>query len=273
MTIPEMQGKICLGCLYDGSWLLMLDEATYDCFLLSITNRRSKIPLPPLRLKSEYKGTCGVLGSPPDFTVVIASNPESDLNFLLYCRPGDESWTDALDDVDIDIDGDIVAREGKLYASVSMGRDVVEIDVIDGVVKMHLMGTKVDEAYHSSYVSYLVASCGEDMFTVRVDFFGNPCDGAVTRIVVYRLDYLDSLWRRAESIGNDRAFLVSGDYALSCSATAAQLQGNCVYLVWSSCDCERLYKYCLDDMTISFHQILPEPTTPTCRAYWVAPAQ
>ncbi|CAL4999115.1 unnamed protein product [Urochloa decumbens] len=273
VTIPEMQGKICLGCVRDGSWLLMLDEATHDCFLLSITNRPTKIPLPPLRLTSEYKGTCRVLGySPHDFTVVIASNPESEQNFLLHCRPGDEKWTDLLvDNDDIEIDSDIVAYEGKLYASTVAGDGLVVIDVIDGKqVKMQLLYTEQEEELHGSYVSYLVASCG-GIFTVRTDFFGNPCNGVVTRIVVYRLDFEDWVWRRAESIGSDRAFLVSGDYGHSCSATEAQLQGNCVYLVWSSCDCERIYKYCLDDKTISFNQILPEPTAPTCRAYWVVP--
>ncbi|CAL4999072.1 unnamed protein product [Urochloa decumbens] len=273
VTIPEMQGKICLGCMYNGGWLLMLDEATHDCFLFSITNRPTKIPLPPLPLTSEYKGTCGVLSSPANFTVVVASNPESERNVLLYCRPGDEIWTDLLvkNDVVIEIDGGIVAYAGKLYASAFNSNDLVVIDAIDGEVEMELTRTEEEEASHSSYVSYLVASCG-DIFTVWIDFFGFPYDGAVTRIIVYRLNYfLDQVWRRVESIGSDRVFLVSGDYALSCSAAAAQLQGNCIYLVWSSCDCERLYKYCLDDMTISFHQILPEPTTPTCRAYWVVP--
>ncbi|PUZ51725.1 hypothetical protein GQ55_6G211800 [Panicum hallii var. hallii] len=275
VTIPEMQGKICLGCVHDGSWLLMLDEATSDCFLLSVASARAKIPLPPLRLASEYKGTCGVLGSPPNFTVVIASHPESDDRYsLLCCRPGDGSWTDLLAGSDdaIKIDADVVAYAGKLYASTTSGDDLVAIDVAGGgVVRTQLLRTGKEAALRGTHVSHLVESCG-DIFAVRIDFFGiRPFDGVVIRIVVYRLDLSDWVWRRVESIGRDRAFLVSGDYALSCSAAAARLQGNCVHLVWSSCDRERLYKYCLDDMTITFDQILPEPTTPTCRAYWVVP--
>uniref|UniRef100_A0A0D3H0W7 F-box domain-containing protein n=1 Tax=Oryza barthii TaxID=65489 RepID=A0A0D3H0W7_9ORYZ len=50
------------------------------------------------------------------------------------------------------------------------------------------------------------------------------------------------------------------------------LKGNCVYLVWSSCDSEKPYKFCLDDRTISFHQILPQPTKSWSRAFWAIPA-
>ncbi|RLM60807.1 F-box protein family-like [Panicum miliaceum] len=202
VTIPEMQGKICLDCVHDGSWLLMLDEATSDCFLLSVASARANIPLPPLRLASEYKGTCGVLGSPSNFTVVIASHPESDDRYsLLCCRPGDGSWTDLLEGSDdaIKINADVVAYAGKLYASTTSGDDLVAIDVAGGgVVRTQLLRTGKEEALRGTH-------------------------------------------------------------------------GNCVHLVWSSCDRERLYKYCLDDMTITFDQFLPEPTTPTCRAYWVVP--
>ena len=263
VTIPEMQGKICLGCVHDGCWLLMLDEDTFDCFLLSVTPARAKIPLPPLRLASEYKGTCGV-----------PSHPESDRSFLLCCRPGDGSWTDLLAGSDdaIKIDADVVAHAGKLYASTTSGDHHVAIDVAGGGVRTLLLRTgKEEEALRGSHASRLVESCG-DIFALRMDYFGiRPSDSVQTRIVVYRLDLSDWVWRRVESIGRDRAFLVSGDYALSCSAAAARLQGNCVHVMWSSCDCERLYKYLLDDMTITLDQILPEHTTPTCRAYWVVP--
>ncbi|CAO2206893.1 unnamed protein product [Urochloa humidicola] len=78
VIFPEMQGKICLGCVYDGTWLLLVDAATLDCSLLSVTSRRHpKISLPPLPPTTDYKGaTCGVLGSPTNFTVVIASRSD-----------------------------------------------------------------------------------------------------------------------------------------------------------------------------------------------------
>ncbi|KAL6645943.1 hypothetical protein ACP70R_017551 [Stipagrostis hirtigluma subsp. patula] len=277
VIIPEMRGKICLGCVHDGGWLMMMDEATQDCFLLSVTDRRSKILLPPLlRLaSSEYMGTCGALGSPAtaSFAVVIASTAESEQNFLLCCRPGDEEWTDLLaEDGGIRFSGGVVSHEGKLYVSIFCG-DLVVVQLVDGAVQAQILRTEVEEEppLYGSLARYLVVSCG-DFFAVKVKYLGRPYAGAVNWIVVHRLDPSGNVWRRVESIGRDRAFLVSGDYGLSCAATAGQLEGNCVYIVWSSCDCERLYKFCLDDKSISFHQILPEPTTPCYRAYWAVPA-
>lgn len=144
------------------------------------------------------------------------------------------------------------------------------IDVVDRTVQKQILhSTEEDaEAWHGSSMRYLVVSCGY-IFSVQIKFLGRPYDGALTGIVVHRFDSSDSMWKRVESIGRDYAFLISGDYGFSCTTAVGQLQGNCVYLVWSSCDRERLYKFCLDDMTISFDQFLPEPTTPCTRAYWV----
>ncbi|KAK3123557.1 hypothetical protein QOZ80_8AG0632720 [Eleusine coracana subsp. coracana] len=265
-----MQDKICMGCVYNGSWLLMLDEATSECFLLSITSPRSKISLPPLRLPSGYRGTCELLGSPANFTVVMTSHPESGLHFLRYCPPGDEEWSDLLADVEgVHVSGHVVSSKGKLYVPTFPG-DLIMIGVVDGTVqKQILCNTREDkDAYQGSCLRCLVGSRG-CIFSVGIKYFGRPYDGSLTGIAVHRFDSSDFMWRRVESIGGDCAFLISGDYGFSCTAAAGQLQGNCVYLVWSSCDRERLYKFCLDDMTISFDQILPEPTTPCTRAYWV----
>jgi hypothetical protein len=244
VIIPEMQGKICLGCVYDGSWLLMVDEATHDCFLMSVTSRTSKISLPPLPPATEYKGaTCGVLGSPSNFTVVIVSDVESEQVFMLCCCPSDEDWTDltAADDYRR-FSGTIVSHAGKLY-----GGNLVVMDVIDGAVRCRFLDTEGEvEAMHGSTASYLVVSSG-DIFSVWIKYLGRPYDGSLIKIVVRRLNLSDLVWtRRVESIGSNRLFLLSGNYGLSCSAAAAGMQGNCIYLVWSSCDCERLYKFCLD---------------------------
>ncbi|KAK3121848.1 hypothetical protein QOZ80_8BG0661770 [Eleusine coracana subsp. coracana] len=232
VIIPEMQDKICMGCVYNGGWLLMLDEATSECFLLSITSPRSKISLPPLRLPSGYRGTCELLGSPANFTVVMASHSESGLHFLRYCRPGDEEWSDLLDDGEcVHVSGHVVSCKGKLYVS-TLSSDLIMIDVIDGTVqKQVLCNTREDkDAYQGSCLRFLVVSCG-CIFSVGIKYFARPYDGALTGIVVHRFDSSDFLWRRVESIGNDCAFLISGDYGFSCTAAAGQLQGNCVYLV------------------------------------------
>ena len=85
-------------------------------------------------------------------------------------------------------------------------------------------------------------------------------DGTLTSVAVYRLDLESLTWTRVDSIRGDRAFLISGRYGFSVpvrpGAGGLIPQGNCVYFVLSGCDCERLYKFCLDDNTTSFHQIL-----------------
>ncbi|KAF8704474.1 hypothetical protein HU200_031427 [Digitaria exilis] len=228
VTIPEMQGKICLGCVYDGSWLFMLDEATHDCFLLNVVSRRPKISLPPLCPTKEYRGaTCGVVGSPANFTVVIASDREAEQMFLLCYRPGDEEWTDLTADDDgcgVRFSGSIASHAGKLYAG-----ELVVMDVDDGEIRSQDLSTDTedhDRAMFGSTVRYLVVSHG-DLFDVLIKYRGRPYDGSLIMMAVRRLDLSDLVWRRVESIGSDRVFLLSGDYGFSCSAASAQLQGNC----------------------------------------------
>ncbi|KAJ1261652.1 hypothetical protein BS78_09G046800 [Paspalum vaginatum] len=267
ITIPEIQGKTCLGCVHDGGWLVMLDESTGECFLLSVAgagalgcrDRAVVVPLPPLREPLEFLATCVVLGeSPPDCTVVVSSSAaataegEHKKPFLLHCRPGEQGWTKLVSP----------------FRGIEFGSLIEE--------------TRGGGGHHY----YLVESCG-DLFLVWINEIG--CfgyDGVPTRIGVYRLDgYSDDsdsdprnkklssssmAWRRVESIGDHRAFLISGGFGFSCRATTTT-QGNCVYLVWSCCDCERLYKFCLDDMTVTFYRLLPQPTHPQCRAFCILP--
>ncbi|KAJ1254696.1 hypothetical protein BS78_K001800 [Paspalum vaginatum] len=290
ITIPEIQGKTCLGCVHDGGWLVMLDESTGECFLLSVAgagalgcrDRAVVVPLPPLREPLEFLATCVVLGeSPPDCTVVVSSSAaatgEHKKPFLLHCRPGEQGWT----------------KLGKLHTLASCDRLIVFDDDDDdrhvaaadgvGVVRVRrrrrlrrLMPASIDDGEEETrggggHHYYLIGCFGYD--------------GVPTRIGVYLLDgYSDDsdsdprnkklssssmAWRRVESIG-DRAFLISGGFGFSCRATTTT-QGNCVYLVWSCCDCERLYKFCLDDMTVTFYRLLPQPTHPQCRAFWSVP--
>ncbi|KAK3121843.1 hypothetical protein QOZ80_8BG0661710 [Eleusine coracana subsp. coracana] len=278
--IPEMEGKTCLGCVYDGSWLIALDESTSECFLLHLTTvprRRNKIQLPPLRAPLEFLSTCAMLEHPghPDCTVVITS----DVRSLLHCRPGDQKWTRLVTPPlqrqgIIAFSHTVINYEGKLYSFASMA-DLVVLDLADGVVPVRHMGTiNDDEVRVWSGYRIFVESSG-DLFAVLIQELGFLCsDGVLTDIAVFRLDLDEPMaWKKVDSIGFDRAFVIASGYGFSCDATHGRLEGNCVYLVWSCCDCERLYKFCLDDMTVSFHQILPRPTHNWCRAFWSVPAK
>ncbi|KAF2919932.1 hypothetical protein DAI22_08g172100 [Oryza sativa Japonica Group] len=259
-----------------GDWLLMLDESTADCFLLRITtNPRTKIQLPPLHQPPLFLSTYEMLESPEsaNCTILVASSTEAEEEcYLLHCHPGDEMWTKSVSPYD-DISFSSLMRNygGKIYDFAS---NLIAIDVIDGKIELQQLGTIKDEEEDSRRCGryHIIESCGK-LFLLWIDDLG--CfydDGLLTAIRVFCLNLETLSWERVEGIGNDRAFLISGTYAFSCPSIEGVLQGNCVYLVWSSCDSERLYKFCLDDMTISFHQILPQPTKSWSRAFWAIPA-
>ncbi|CAL4999070.1 unnamed protein product [Urochloa decumbens] len=284
-VIPEIEGKMCLGCVHGGDWLFMLDESTHECFLLSLTavgpwRRRNKIWLPPLHEPLDFLGICAVLESPehPDFTVLFSTTPEAGDHFLLHCRPGDQEWTWLISPLDgLTFSTLIVNCNGSVYALA--WNNLMLIDLVDGVVRTRLIGfTELDKAIRRvcGYYPNIVESDG-DLFFVWIlehGFDGN--DGVFGDIIVDRLDLSDPesmVWRTVDGIGNDRAFLLSpAGYGFSCAAREGQMEGNCVYLIWQCCDGERLYKFCLDDMTSSFRRFLSEPSQYWSRPFWITPA-
>ncbi|CAO2149704.1 unnamed protein product [Urochloa humidicola] len=285
-VIPEIEGKICLGCVHGGDWLFMLDELTHECFLLSLTavgpwRRRRKIPLPPLHEPLAFLGICAVLESPghPDFTVLFSTTPIAGDRFLLHCRPGDQEWTWLISPLDgLEFYNLIVNCNGNVYALAS--NNLILIDMFDGVVRARNMGiTLLDKGIGqvSAYHSWIVESDGEVFVVWILEHGFNGNDGVFGDIVVRRLDLSDPqsiVWRTVDGIGNDRAFLLStADYGFSCAAGEGQMEGNCVYLVWECCDGERLYKFFLDNMTSSFRGLLPEPSQYWSRVFWITPAK
>ncbi|CAL4999069.1 unnamed protein product [Urochloa decumbens] len=201
----------------------------------------------------------------PDFTVLVSSTAEAGDRFLLHSRPGDTEWTKMTSPFGasgITFSGNMISYKGKVYSFTSRSAlAMIAIDLDDGVVRVRQVGAIEydEEVAGSGYCVHLVESQG-DLFAVWIQelgMYGN--DGVLTDIVVYRLDHSagpeSMVWRTVEGIGDDRAFLLSGGYGFWCAVREDQMEGNCVYVVWSCCDCERLYKFCLDDMTTSFHQV------------------
>nr|TKW40761.1 hypothetical protein SEVIR_1G266900v2 [Setaria viridis] len=104
-------------------WLLMLDEGTKECFLLSLASL-CKIPLPPLRTTRELS-LCALSSPtiPPDCTIVFSTYDDK---YLVYCRPGDEKWRQRkLPDKFV---GNIVSSRGRMYVR-SMMDTFIAIDV------------------------------------------------------------------------------------------------------------------------------------------------
>ncbi|KAF2919927.1 hypothetical protein DAI22_08g171700 [Oryza sativa Japonica Group] len=253
-VVPDLQGKLCLGCVHGGDWLLMVDEITGGCFLFCLSNS-STISLPPLREPLGDMGACVVLGSSPlnrDCTVVITSLPEPEESFLLHCHPGDEEWT-------------------KLMVPLGSDRKLLTIDVIDDALHAKILNIEWESSCGHNFEPYIVESCGK-LFVVLASLYGYPYNCPLNGVSVYRLDRAESMLKKVDDIGTDRAFLISGHYGFSCTAMEGLVQGNCVYIVWSGYDCERIYKFCLDDMTISLQPILAHPTEDLRRGFWSVPA-
>lgn len=272
-VVPDLQGKLCLGCVHGGDWLLMVDEITGGCFLFCLSNS-STISLPPLREPLGDMGACVVLGSSPlnrDCTVVITSLPEPEESFLLHCHPGDEEWTKLMVPLGSDrLFGKLVNCAGQLY-SLSSFRKLLTIDVIDDALHAKILNIEWESSCGHNFEPYIVESFGE-LFVVLASLYGYPYNYPLNGVSVYRLDRAESMLKKVDDIGTDRAFLISGHYGFSCTAMEGLVQGNCVYIVWSGYDCERIYKFCLDDMTISLQPILAHPTEDLRRGFWSVPA-
>lgn len=206
---------------------MMLDESTSERFLLSPATvvsprrRHKTVPLPPLREPLEFLATWVVLGSPetPGCTVLISSTAEAEKRFILLCCPRDREWTRLISPFrNVNFHSLIVSYQGKLHAFAS-SNNLIVLDVVNGVVRPRLMGTIEDEeASHASGQYRLVESC-EDLFIVWTQELGCLGDkGVPTDIAVYRLHHYGTksmAWRKVESIGDHRAFLISGGYGFS----------------------------------------------------------
>jgi hypothetical protein len=113
LEFDMLRGKRCLADL-EGEWLLMLGEATGECFLFSLVSLR-RIPLPPLLKPVEALGRCALSSpTPPDCTIVFSTSYR---NYLVYCRPGDEEWRELPVETDGTyrfVLGDIVRSRGRM---------------------------------------------------------------------------------------------------------------------------------------------------------------
>ncbi|XP_015695623.1 uncharacterized protein LOC107304732 [Oryza brachyantha] len=279
-AIPDLQGKLCLGCVHDGDWLLMADEITGDSFLFCLSDS-SKVSLPPLREPLGHLGACVVLGPSPanrESAVVIASTEEPEESFLLRCHPGDEEWAKLTIQGlhSYILSGNLVNCAGQLYSYTTFGFwGLVALDVIDGgatiQARANLWWERPWDA--SSHKPYLIESSG-DLFLVAVSYHGcHPYNCSFDGVSVHRLDRDRATLRKVEGIGAGRAFLIAGRYGFPCAAVEGVVQGNCVYVVLPGCDCERIYKLCLDDMTISLQTTLPHPTENLRGGFWSVPAR
>ncbi|KAL6657319.1 hypothetical protein ACP70R_005099 [Stipagrostis hirtigluma subsp. patula] len=267
LELQMLQGKQCLAC-FEGEWLLMFDDGTSECFLLSLASL-SKIPLPPLLTPVEPLCRCALSSSPtlPGCTVMFSTFFE---NYLVYCKPGDDEWWELPDETDGTynaIMGDIVSSHGRFYVPTDMGSFIM----IDGSlpssyqVKIEERGIPHPSTVRWGTIERLVESDG-DVFLLQFYLYGMH-SSEVIGVDIHRLDTSRCVWSKVESIG-DRAIFVGGNCAVLSPASRAGIRPGCVHLLHESCpDGIRLYTIQLDDWTMTF-KLLPGSSY---SKYWVIP--
>ncbi|KAL6657318.1 hypothetical protein ACP70R_005098 [Stipagrostis hirtigluma subsp. patula] len=264
-----LQGKQCLACL-QGEWLLMFDEGTSECFLLSLASM-SKISLPPLLTSVEPLSRCALSSSPalPGCTVMFSTFLE---NYLVYCKPGDEEWwqlTDETDDTYSSIIGDIVCSHGRMYVSNDMSK-FITIDVTvpsDYEPPIDRRGIPHPATMRWRCEERLVESDDGGVFLLQLYIHGFY-ESDLIDMDIHRLDASLDAWNKVEDIG-DRAIFVARNCVVLSPASRAGIRPGCVHYLHTSCrDGVRLYTIRLDDRTTSF-RLLPFSSDDTM--YWVIP--
>ncbi|EHA8587371.1 F-box/kelch-repeat protein [Cocos nucifera] len=251
-SVPEMQGKRCFGSFY--GWLLMWDESSKECFLLSLTSL-SKIPLPPLLEPVEFFSASIVLSSPalPNCMVVFSSKKQP---YLFFCHVGDKEWTRLM----VEFNNDfflysMVNCQGKLYA-LTFEQKIVLIDTTSSSMNVEIMDVKSFpflHCYPSCFLN-LVEVSGDIFLVLRYGRYWGG--GHIVMVDVHKLDFSKLHWERVESIG-DHAFFLSGAFGISLSAIESGVRPNHIYFTQPCDDTERLYTFSLDDRVISFDMPCP----------------
>ncbi|TVU37143.1 hypothetical protein EJB05_10443, partial [Eragrostis curvula] len=292
LELEMLKGKKCLACL-EGEWLLMFDQDTNECFIVSLVSF-SKISLPPLPRPVEELYTCAFSSpTPPDCTIMFTAilpatnhgdddQQEDETCYLLYRRPGDDKWWGLYDDDD---DDDERADDDRTYNAI----DPYEILGSRGTMYVRTdMNTfiAIDASLSSSYKAtiekrgiphpstmrwgckdYLVQSDG-DVFLLQFYTHG-IYNSEVIDMDIHCLDTSEYVWNKVESIGDRTVFVGDDNCVVLSHASRAGVRPGCVHLLHKRCHHGiRLYTIHLNDRTMSC-SLLPASSE---SMYWVVPS-
>jgi hypothetical protein len=273
--ISEIQGKLCFGCI--DEWLFLWDKQSKECFFLEL-NSLSKVHLPPLPRENNIMNSFSLSSSPNHSDCIViftGAKFEHETNnitdrFLMCCRLHDEKWTKLLLDEDDQclIGETCVILDGKLYA-YGIG-EVIVFDVmslLEGRIDTTTITGPMSAIYpRTDKVStHLVGSCGH-IYLVRMYKYGM---GPTINMDIHHLDTSSDKWSRVNSIG-ERAFFLSHTCYTSVCAMDAGVSCNCIYYVASEKE-RRIYKFCLDDHTMTFSLTSIEQTEHGSSFCWFVP--
>ncbi|KAF3324392.1 F-box/kelch-repeat protein [Carex littledalei] len=275
--IYEIKGKLCFGCI--DEWLFLWDEQSKECFFLEL-NSLSKVPLPPLPREYNIMTTFSLSSSPNHSDCIIiftGAKFELETNevterFIMCCRLHDEKWTKLLlDEDDQRLVGETcVILDGKLYA---YGIDEVIVFDVMSLLEGRIDTTTITGPIMAIYPptdmvsTHLVGSCGH-IYLVRMYKYGM---GPTINMDIYRLDTSSDKWSRVNSIG-ERTFFLSHRCYTSVCALDVGVPCNCIYYVPLCSEKERrIYKFCLDDHTMTFSLLSIEQTEHESSVCWFVP--
>ncbi|KAJ3705600.1 hypothetical protein LUZ61_009305 [Rhynchospora tenuis] len=274
--IVEMQGKFCIGCI--DEWIFLCDKQSKEYFFLDL-HSLLKVHLPPLPEEKITFTSFSLSTSPdhPDCTVILTGAILEDgtneiiERVLMVCMMQEEKWNKLPLDEDFIAATDVIL-EGKLYTD-KVGHVVVfdVLSLLAGQVDTRTIPTPMLVQYpRNDMVSvHLVESCG-CIYLVRLYGYGG---GPTIYMDIYRLDTSCDEWLRVDGIG-ERSFFLSDMSNISVCGNDVGVECNCIYYASSyGEDRHRIYKFCLDDFTMSYTTTPIEETEYESRFCWFVPTR
>ncbi|XP_078158049.1 uncharacterized protein LOC144553716 [Carex rostrata] len=280
-TEYDIKRKLCFGCI--DEWLFLWDKKSREFFFLEL-NSLSKVHLPPL--PREYRlsniNTNFIFSSSPnhsDCTVIFTrATLEHETNgvpepFLMCCQLHDKEWTKLILDEDLNliIGETCVIFDGKLYA---YSVDRVTVFDVPSLLKGQIDSRTIRGPTLALYPrtdlvsTHFIKSRGH-IYLVRM--YSNLM-GPIINMDIYRLDTSSDKWLMVESIGERAFFLSHKSYATSVCAIDVGVSCNCIYYVPKFYQAGKMiYKFCLDDHTMTFSLILTEQMQFDNIFYWFVP--
>ncbi|KAJ4812919.1 F-box protein family-like [Rhynchospora pubera] len=271
--IVEMQGKLCLGCI--DEWLFLKDEQSKEYFFLNL-HSLSTVHLPPLPKENIIFTSFSLSSSPdhPNCTVILTGEILEDGNynvierFLMCCFIREDKWNKLPLDEDFITTTDVML-DGKLY-TCTFGQLVV-FDV-QSLLTGHV-GTRtipipmpIQQPRNDMVQEQLVESCG-CIYLLRLYRYGG---GPTINMDIYRLDTSSDKWLRVDGIG-ERVFFLTSMSCISVCAKDVGVECNCIYYVSFFESERRIYKFHLDDHTMSFSLTPIENTEYESTFCWFVP--
>ncbi|KAL6867285.1 hypothetical protein ACP4OV_015309 [Aristida adscensionis] len=282
-AVPAAQGKRCLG--WHGEWLLMLDGAATECFLLHFASQR-RVDLPPLPEPPDpdecFAFALSGGAAPPDCTVVLSVRGDRRLR---HCRPGDTGWgrLGVFDGMDDELDpmfeedshsGAVVGHGGRVHLTTRCDMVGVLDAASSEAPRVESNDTTLPATcpLHHHIGRHLVESRG-DIFYVRLYIQHRGRQRKVVNVDVHVKERPKDSWESVESIGGRAIFIGGHNSAVVTNVAEAGLQPNRIHVLGLPCDDGTpLYTISLDGMiSIGCRLLQGLPGEGGDHAYWVVP--